>query len=263
MSYLVRDGYRVAYTSSGNPDGPAVVFSHSLGLDSSSWDRQAELLGERYRIVRPDTRGHGRSDAPKGPYTVEGLALDVVALADHLGIERFHFVGLSMGGMIGLWLAVHRPGRLRSAAFCNTAAKLGSPELWEARIAAVRDGGMESIADQVVRRFFAGDFEAREPESFARARAVLVGTDPEGYAGCCAALRDADLRDDVENIHLPSLVVGAAEDVATPPDDARWLHSRIEGSELVLLEGAGHVSNLERPAAFGRALAAHLDQNYL
>lgn len=258
MSYLDRDGYRIAYESSGNLEGPAVVFSHSLGLDGSSWDRQAAELGERYRIVRSDTRGHGRSDVPPGPYTVEELALDVVALADLLGIDRFHVVGLSMGGMIALWLAVHRPGRLLSAVFCNTAAKLGGPELWNARIAAVRAGGMASIADQVVPRFFSGSFEAREPEIFARARATLLGAAPEGYAACCAALRDADLRSDVDKIRLPSLVVGASEDVATPPENARWLHARIPGNELVVLKGAGHVSNLERPGAFGRALARHL-----
>jgi 3-oxoadipate enol-lactonase len=277
MSFLERDDYRIAYRCTGSPEGPAVIFCHSLGLDAASWDVQAAELADRYRIVLPDMRGHGRSDAPPGPYDVEGLALDVVALADRLGVDRFHLVGLSIGGMIALWLAVHRPDRLRSAAFCNTAAKLGGPELWDARIAAVRAGGMASIADQVVPRFFSGRFgsrkpesageacptrpdpEDREPEIFSRARATLLRTRPEGYAACCAALRDADLTGEVDKIRLPSLVVGASEDVATPPETARWLHARIPGSELVVLEGAGHVSNLERPADFGRALARHLD----
>lgn len=237
-----------------------MFFSHSLGLDAGSWDAQAAELAPRYRIVQPDSRGHGRSDAPPGPYTVEGLAADVEALADHLGIDRFHVVGLSMGGLIALWLAVHRPERLRSAVFCNTAAKLGTRELWDARIAAVRARGMGAIADQVVRRFFAAGFAARQPATFAEARATLAGTPPEGYAACCEALRDADLRQEVDTIRVPSLVIGAAEDVATPPDEARWLHATIPGSELVVLEGAGHISNLERPAAFGRALVRHLDR---
>lgn len=258
MSFLDRSGYRIAYRTSGAAAGPAVVFSHSLGLDSTSWAAQAARLGGRFRIVLIDTRGHGRSDAPAGPYTIEGLAGDVLAVCDHLGIERFHHVGLSLGGMMALWIAVHRGPRLRSAVFANTAAKLGGAELWDQRIAAVRAGGMEAIADLVVARFFTDEFAAREPASFARARARLVGTDPEGYAGCCAALRDENLRRHVRAVRTPSLVIGSTHDLATPPTEAEWLHARLGGSELVILDGAGHISNLERPEPYTEALERHL-----
>jgi 3-oxoadipate enol-lactonase len=260
MKHAGRDGCRIAYRTSGREGAPAVVFSHSLGLDGTSWDAQAAGLEDRYFVVRIDTRGHGRSAAPPGPYSVETLALDVLAVCDRLGVERFHHVGLSLGGITALWLAVHRGERLRSAVFCNTAARLGQPALWDQRIAAVRAGGMAAIADLVVGRFFTEAFAASEPVVVQRAREHLLATDPEGYAGCCAALRDADLRPRVAEIAVPSLVIGAAGDQATPPAEAEWLCSRIAGSELVVLEAAGHVSNLERPGLFNEALARHLDR---
>ena len=257
MNFVDRDGCRIAYRDEGHATGPAVVFSHSLGLDHQSWDSEAERLGERFRVVRIDTRGHGRSDAPRGDYTLEQLGRDLIAVADRLEIERFHTVGLSLGGLTALWLAVHEPYRLISATYCNTAAKLGTDTLWRARIAAVADG-MAAIEDDVFPRFFTPGFADRHASTVERVRRVFLATRPHGYAGCCAALRDADLRAMVSAIETPSLIIGGLEDVATPPAQSRWLHGQITDSRLVLLERAAHLSNLERPAAFGDALVEHL-----
>jgi 3-oxoadipate enol-lactonase len=261
MTTLERDGYEIAYDVAGVEGAPVVVFSHSLGLDSSSWAAQVEVLAGSYRLVTVDTRGHGRSGAPPGPYSVEGLAGDVLAVVDHEGIDRFHYVGLSAGGLMALWSAIAHPARLRSAAFCNTAARLGSEQGWTERIEAVTSLGMEGIGDAVTTRFFSAGFAERHPEDFAGARAKLVATDPAGYLGVCAALRDADLRDRVRGIEVPVLIIGADQDVSTPPPDAQWLHERVAGSELTIIEGAGHVSNLDAPDAFMAALRPHLDRH--
>lgn len=261
MKELERDGYRIAYAVAGRAGAPVVVFSHSLGLDSSSWAAQVEALSNAYRIVTVDTRGHGRSGAPPGPYSIEGLAADVLAVVDREGIDRFHYVGLSAGGLMALFMAIAHPDRLLSAALCNTAARLGSEQGWAERIEAVNTLGMEAIGDVVTARFFSAGFSERRPDDFATARSRLVATDPVGYVGVCAALRDADLRDRVGEIEVPALVVGADHDVSTPPADAEWLHERIEGSRLTIIEGVGHVSNLEAPDAFLAALRPHLDRH--
>ena len=260
LNFVDRGGWRIAYSATGDVGGPPVLFGHGLGLDHHSWDAEARRLSDRYHVIRIDTRGHGRSDTPPDPYTLEEIGSDVLAVAEHVGLSRFHAVGLSLGGLTTLWLAIHRPERLLSATYCNTAARLGNDELWRDRIAAVSEG-MTGIVDTAFPRFFTPDWMSRNPALVERARRTFLSTDPRGYAGCCAVLRDADLRPAVTDIDVPSLIMGGAEDLATPPAESQWLHEQITGSELVLIEGAAHISNLERPEVFGDALERHLQRN--
>lgn len=244
---------------SGPIDAPALVLVHSLGTDGSLWDEQARALGERYRIVRVDLRGHGRSPAPPGPYALSQLALDVLAAADAAGVHRFHCAGISLGGAIALWLAVHRPERIDRLVLANTAARIGTEPLWNERIRAVRELGMDGLCDAVLARWLSPERAARAPELAARIARIFRATDPEGYAACCAALAAADLRAGAATVRSPTLILAGSLDVSTPVADARALHAAIPGSELEVLEGAAHLSNLDRPAAFTARVAAFLD----
>jgi 3-oxoadipate enol-lactonase len=251
----------LARTVDGPADAPVVVFLHSLGSDSSMWRPQAEALATTHRVVRVDTRGHGRSHTPPGPYAVDDLGRDVLAVADAEGLERFHLVGLSLGGLTALWLAIHHGDRLRSLTAANTAARVADATFWQTRAQAVREQGLEGIRDAVVGRFFASGFAEARPDWFAEARAAFVGGDPNGYIGCCGALEAADLRDAVEAIGVPTLVVGGDQDVATPPGDALWLQSHIGGSHLAVLPRAAHLSNLDQPDLFTQVLRSHLEES--
>lgn len=246
------------WTADGPDDAVPVVFLHSLGSDLSMWRPQARALSDEFRVVRVDIRGHGRSPAPRGPYTVADLGADVVAVADAAGLGRFHVVGCSLGGLTALWLAIHHGDRLRSLTAANTAAKVADDAFWRARAGAVRDEGLVGIRDDVVARFFADGFAESDPETFAEACDVFVATDTEGYVACCAALAAADLRHEVAGISVPTLVVGGTEDVATPTADSRWLHAQISGSRLEIIPDAAHLSNLDRPDRFTSVLRGHL-----
>jgi 3-oxoadipate enol-lactonase len=251
------NGTRVAYEASGRPWRPALVLTHSLGSDHHMWDPQVQVLAEQYYVLAVDNIGHGDSDVPAGDYSLADMADGVLAVAAAEKFERFHYCGLSVGGITGLWLAVHHPDRLLSLTLSNTAAKIGAPELWSERMEIARSAGMGALVDGVIARWFSSDFAEREPARFARARATLLATDPTGYAGVCAALRDADVRDDVASITAPTLVVGGINDQATPIDQARWLHGQIGGSRLVELDAA-HLSNLDRDGEFTAALVTFL-----
>lgn len=251
----------LARTVEGPAAAPAVVFLHSLGSDSSMWRPQAEALAPSHRVVRIDTRGHGGSHAPPGPYTVADLGRDVLEVVDAEGLERFHLVGLSLGGLTALWLSIHHGDRLRSLTAANTAARVADEAFWQTRAQAVREQGLEGIRDAVVGRFFATGFADDRPEWFAEAREAFVGGDPDGYIGCCGALQDADLREDVGAIDVPTLVVGGDEDVATPPGDALWLQAHIGGSHLAVLPRAAHLSNLDQPDLFTQVLRTHLEES--
>lgn len=253
-SLVVDDGTRINYRLDGRSDGPVLLFLNSLGTDLGMWQPQVDALASHLRIVRYDTRGHGLSDAPPGPYSVERLALDALALLDALDIQQANLCGLSLGGLTALWLAIHRPERVGRAVFANTAAKIGSDEVWNTRIAAVRAGGMAGIRDAVLARFLSASFREREPAVTATVGAMLLATSSEGYIGCCAALRDADFRSLVSTIEARSLVIGGELDEATPPAQAEDLHGGIVPSELMVIPGAAHLSNLEAPELFGRRL---------
>ena len=242
------------YRLDGAPTGPVLVLSHSLGLDHGMWDAQAADLLPHFRVLRYDTRGHGASSAPPGDYAIAELGRDVLAIADACGVERFAFCGLSLGGMIGQWLAAHAPERLTHLVLANTSSRLSDPQPMEARRRAVLDGGMSAIEDLVMGRFFSPAVLASSSPQVETARRTLLSTSPVGYAGCCAAIRDMDQTELLARIHVPTLVISGDLDVGMPWDGhAAVLAQAIAGARVVRLPAA-HISNLERPRSFTAAL---------
>ncbi len=241
----------------GPPDAPLVVLSNSLGTNLALWDDQLPALAARFRVLRYDTRGHGESPVIRGACSVEMLGHDVLDLLDALKIERAHFVGLSLGGMTGMWLGMHGAERIDRLVLANTAPKIGAPEIWNARIDSVRNGGMEAIADTVLERWFTAGFRARAPQSVARIRAMLATTPPDGYVACCAAVRDADLWPSLANIRSPTLVIAGTHDAATPAAEGRKMAARIAGAHYVELDAA-HISNVEAASRFTAEAVAFL-----
>lgn len=255
MHFADVPGTTLHYRMDGTRGKPVVVLSNSLGTDLSMWEPQMEALRPRFCVVRYDTRGHGQSGAPPGPYTVEQLGRDVVALLDHVQAERASFCGLSLGGVTGLWLGIHAPARIERLVLANTSAYIGPADLWNQRIGKVSDGGMAAISDAVLARWFTPDFMAREPDTLARMKAMMERQPAAGYVACCAAVRDADLREAASRIAAPTLVITGTHDVATPPAQGAWLAQQITGARLAELP-ASHLSNIEAKDGFDAALAA-------
>jgi 3-oxoadipate enol-lactonase len=252
------DGCRLAYRLDGPDAAPVVMLSNSLGTTHEMWAAQMPALSGRFRVLRYDSRGHGASDAPPGAYSIDRLGRDAVELLDALDIPRASFCGLSMGGMVGQWLGVRAPERLAGLVLANTAAYMGPPSAWQGRIATVREHGMTALTDAVLQRWFTPGFLARAPEAVAPVRAMLLACKPEGYVGCCAAIRDMDQRPTARLIVVPTLLIAGAHDPATPPSDAAQLNAAIAGSRIVSLDAA-HLSNIEQPAAFNAAIMAFVD----
>lgn len=242
----------------GPDDAPTLMLSNSLGTALGMWDDQLPALSHKFRVLRYDQRGHGRSPAPPGPYTIAELAGDALELLDRLGLERVSFCGVSLGGMTGLWLAINAPDRIDSLGLCCTSAHLPPPEKWTRRAAAVRSQGMEAVADEVLEGWFTPALAERRPQVMERARRTLLDTPAEGYAGCCEAIVTHDLRGELGSIRAPTLVVAAEEDPATPPEHGRLIAEAIDGTRLVVLERARHLASVERPEAFTRELIRHL-----
>ena len=261
MGYIDIDDVRLHVRTDGDPARPSIVLSNSLGTDLSTWDPQAAVLARDYHVVRYDTRGHGlsgrRSGRNTGPVTLERLGRDVVGLLDALAIPRAHFCGISMGGMTGQWLGIHAPHRLDKLVLANTAARIGTSDGWNARAAQVRADGMGGVASGAAARWFTPAFIARAPHVAARMIARLREQDAEGYAACCDALADADLRAAARTIAVPTLVIAGAADPVTTVDDAEWLRDRIPGAKLVAI-AASHLSSIEADTQFTHALAAFL-----
>ena len=242
----------------GPEEAPVLVMANSLGTTLRMWDEGVPALRERFRLLRYDHRGHGGSPVPPGLYTIEDLGRDALALLDGLGIERFSWCGLSIGGMVGMWLASEAPERVEGLVLCCTSALLGPRELWDERIRVAREEGMDALVDSVVVRWFTPEFFSAHPETVEKAAAMLRGTDPEGYAGCCAAIRDMDLRDRLGQIRAPTLVISAAEDPATPPEHGELIRDSIPGAGFEVIPGASHLANIEQPEAVTRAILDHL-----
>ncbi|MFL5308895.1 MAG: 3-oxoadipate enol-lactonase [Myxococcales bacterium] len=257
MPFVDARGIRIFHRFDGKSDSPVLVLSNSLGTDMAMWDPQIPAFAERFRVLRYDSRGHGQSAVPPGPYRIEDLGRDLLALLDALGLSRVHYCGLSKGGMVGMWLGVNAPDRVERLVLCNTSAYLGSPELWNARIEAVRRSGMQAVVPQVLERWFTADFRAREPEAVEKVRRMLLATPPEGYAACSAAIRDMDQREAIAAIRAPALVVVGASDPATPPEHGRQIAERIRGSRVVELPAA-HLSNVEAKDGFSSAVLEFL-----
>jgi 3-oxoadipate enol-lactonase / 4-carboxymuconolactone decarboxylase len=252
---LLSIGSDSCYYRLDGADGLPVLFlSHSLGADHGMWDDQVPDLLPHFRVLRYDIRGHGASTATPGDYTIEQLANDALALADCLGIQRFAFCGLSLGGMIGQLLAVRAPDRVTHLVLANTTARQADPQALEIRRRTVLEGGMAAVADMIMARFFSQDLLARNPPRVASTRRTLLATNPVGYAGCCAAIRDLDQTALLREIRTPTLVIAGDDDIATPwQGQGEVLAREIEGSRSVQLPAA-HLSNLERPRSFSSAL---------
>ena len=248
---------KLHYRFDGDESLPVLVLSNSLGTSLDMWQPQIAALTQRFRVLRYDTRGHGQSSVTEGPYSIAQLGGDVIALLDHLGLQRVHFCGLSMGGITGMWLGVHHGDRLNKLILCNTAAYIGPPENWTNRAAAVERDGVASIAAAVVDKWLTPDFAAQQAELVQTLRAMLGATDARGYAANCRAVRDSDLRNDVQRIATPTLVIAGTGDIPTPPADGRYLAENIPGAKYVELYAA-HLSNLQQVEGFNQAVLEFL-----
>jgi 3-oxoadipate enol-lactonase / 4-carboxymuconolactone decarboxylase len=254
LPYATIHDTRMFYRLQGNPGKPVLVLSHSIGTDHSLWDLQVNDLLSHFQVLRYDIRGHGASDSPGGEYSIEILGADLLALTDVLGISQFAFCGLSLGGAIGQWVAIHAPERLTHLVLANTSPQFVPRANWEARISAVRESGMSAIVDVVMPRFFSADTLARENPHAASIRSVLLGTDPVGYTACCAALRDMDHTHLLPQIKTPTLVITGDRDVSTPwSGHGEKLAHEIPGAKAIHLVAA-HLSNIEQPRSFTAAL---------
>jgi 3-oxoadipate enol-lactonase / 4-carboxymuconolactone decarboxylase len=258
MPFANVNNTRIFYRLEGSGSLPVLILSHSIGTDHALWEPQVQDLIPYFQVLRYDTRGHGASDVPNGDYSVEQLGRDALGLVDALNISKFAFCGLSMGGAIGQWLAVHSPERMTALLLANTSPRFGTPEHWNSRIEAVRKGGMAAISDVVMQRFFAAESLTGSNPLVGGTRSVFLGTDPEGYMRCCVALRDFDFTAKLRQIKAPVLVIVGDQDVSTPlAGNGDVLVRNIPGATLVRLPTA-HLSNLEAPRSFNAALYAFL-----
>ncbi len=257
QSFFTAGDTRLHYRTDGERGNPCLVLSNSLGTDLSMWDGQVDALASDFFVVRYDTRGHGQSASGGAPFGIERLGQDVVELLDHLDVAQAAFCGISMGGLTGQWLGIHQPRRLTHLVLANTAARIGAADAWLARAAQVRREGMGGVAYGAAARWFTPAFIAAEAATVARMIAALRGQDADGYAACCAALAQADLRAQVAAIALPTLVIAGEHDPVTTVDDARWLQGQVAGAQLASVP-ASHLSNVEAAPAFTACLRAFL-----
>ncbi|MDH0748473.1 3-oxoadipate enol-lactonase [Pseudomonas sp. GD03842] len=252
MAFVKLQDGDLHYQIQGPASAPVLVLSHSLGTDLHMWDAQVASLSKSFRVVRYDTRGHGESLVTQGPYTIEQLGRDVLTLLDTLKIEKAHFCGLSMGGLIGQWLGVHANERLHKLILCNTAAKIGGPDIWGPRIETVEKGGeqaMKALCAGAVERWFTPDFAREHADRVTPLLDVLAATSPLGYAACCAAVRDADFRKQVTSITAPTLIVCGSHDSVATVADGHYLQNHIQGSQLSDFYAA-HLSSVELGEVF-------------
>lgn len=245
----------IHYAEDGPADAPALVFSNSLAANLSMWQDQAQHFSDRFRVIRYDQRGHGTTAVPAGPYSFAQLTADVVALLDALEIPAAHFVGLSMGGMTALGLALDHADRIASITACNCVAGYGPDgvKVWEDRIAAVSETGLEPILDATLERWFTAPTRTARPDDMAAVRAMIAATPVQGYLGCCGALKQLAYTERLAEITVPTLFIAGTHDIGAPASAMREMHSRVAGSRYVELDAA-HVSNIERPAEFNAAL---------
>jgi 3-oxoadipate enol-lactonase len=259
MYIATDDGARIHVETAPDNGKPPLVFSNSLGTNLHMWDAQMPAFGEHFRVIRYDSRGHGRSDPPKGPYSIERLGRDALAVFDGLGIKRAYFCGLSKGGMVGQWLGANASDRIERLVVSNTAAYIPAPDLWNQRIEIATNKGMGALAKGIIERWFTPEVRANDPGEVGRVNAMLLATPSLGYAACCFAIRDMDQREAIKGVTVPTLVVIGERDPATPPDRGQEIHQLIKGSKLALLDAA-HLSNIEKTDAFNRAVLGFLTQ---
>jgi 3-oxoadipate enol-lactonase len=250
---------RLKYTVAGPADAQTLVLGNSLGTTVAMWEPQLPALTERFRVVRYDHRGHGASPLGDGPCQLADLGADVLAMLDELGLDRVHLGGLSLGGMVAMWVAAHAPHRVDRLALVCTSDRITPASMWQQRAHTVRTRGMAAIADTMLGRWFTPGFAAARPDVIAWARDQITGTPAEGYATCCGVIEGMNLAADLGSITAPTLVIAGADDPATPPEHARRLAAGIPGARLEIVDGAAHLANLEQPEIVTRLLLEFLD----
>lgn len=259
MPMVDADGCRLNVTVEGRDGGPTLMLSNSLGSTLQLWEPQMPALTKLFRVVRYDRRGHGRSEIGSRPYSMERFGRDALAILDDLNIAKVHWCGISMGGMVGQWLAAHAPERIEKLILANTASYYPDPSGWDVRINAVREGGIAAIADTVMNAWFTADFRERAPEVVARTKAMLLTTPAQTYIACCEALRTLDLRAELLKITSPTLVIAGRHDPSTTLAAGEFIRSQIPRASLTILDAA-HISNIEQSHAFTDAVVGFLTQ---
>lgn len=258
MPTIHANGIDVNYSLDGPEDATTVTLSNSLLTNYTMWDGQMPGLTERYRVLRYDTRGHGGTEVTPGPYSFELLTEDAFALHQALGIEKTHFVGLSMGGMIGQLMAVRHPELLLSVTLCDTTSRMPDPSIWEGRIAAAQSGGIEAVVDGTLERWFTPSMHERNPGEIARIAEMIRGNTVEGFCANCHAIMELNQPGILKDIKTPTMIIVGADDPATTPEMSRIIHAEIAGSELAVLPEAAHLANVEQPDAFNETLLSFL-----
>jgi len=246
MPIIDADGCPIYVQVEGRDDAPALMLSNSLGTTHRMWDDQVKPFTKDFRLVRYDRRGHGQSGAPKGPYSMERLGRDVLAILDALDIQKINWCGLSMGGMVGMWLGANAPERIDKLILSNTSAYYADKTPWDDRIKLVREKGLAAIVGANMERWFTKDFRQRSPQAIARMTEMFLSTPLEGYVGCCQAVRDMDHREIIRNVKAPTLIIAGRHDPATTVEAAEFIRGRIPGAALHLIDAA-HISNVEQP----------------
>ncbi|HEY6644156.1 3-oxoadipate enol-lactonase [Povalibacter sp.] len=258
MKVATTDDAQLHYEHAPRPGAPALLLLNSLGTSLEMWDDQVQVLQEHFEVVRYDVRGHGQSSAgSRTELTLEQLARDALVVLDACEIARAHLCGLSLGGMTSMVIARHWPDRVLKTALSNTSPHMPPRESWDSRIQTARTQGMSALTEGILGRWFTAGFRSAEPERVERVRQMLLATNPAGYAACCAAVRDMDLREDIKDITTTTLVIGGTKDPATPPADAELIANSIPGAKLRMLEAA-HLSNIEQAEEFTAALVEFL-----
>ena len=254
MEHKVHSGdATISYETDGDPRAPALLLINSIGSTRDMWARQMPAFTTLYRVIRYDARGHGQSSVPRGPYTLDQLGQDAMAILDDAGASTADVCGLSLGGITALWLGLNAANRVRGLVLANTAARIGTVEMWTERIALVHQKGMSAVADLAMERWFTPGFRERDPDTVRVFRSMVENCPSDGYLGCCAALRDADLRDRVSGLGASLLLIASSADAATPPAGLEFIHERVKGAQLVTLNSA-HLSNVECAEAFTTAV---------
>ena len=257
MPTFTTDGMTLNYETFGDVSKPALIFSNSLGTNYGMWQKQINYFKHDFFVICYDTRGHGQSSAPQGPYRLEQLGLDVIHLLDHLKIQMASFCGISMGGLTGQWLAIHYPQRFNHVIVCNTAAKVGQEAAWLDRAQLVRASGLGQIATTAATRWFTESFIQSHAATVANLSLDLAAGSVEGYASCCEALAKADLREDIQRIQIPVLIIAGKQDPVTTVVDAEFMQQQIANSQLFAID-ASHISNIEQPEAFNHAVVSFI-----
>jgi len=254
------NGVDLAFRFDGRMDAPVLMMSNSLMSNLSMWDPQMEAFSESYRVLRYDTRGHGRSAAPLGPYSMEMLGEDAAALIDKLALKQVHFCGLSMGGMVGQYLGANHSDKLKSLILCDTACAMPPASLWDGRILEVRERGTSAVAHATLERWFTKSFRKSGSIVLDKVETMIKATPVEGFTGCALAIRDMDQSSSLAFIKTPTLIVVGRHDFGTPISAAEVLHKNIEGSELAIIEDAAHLCNMEQPVAFNDVVLDFLNR---